>query len=78
MKLKHRINISVTHPDGKKRMALKGGDCIIRERFLKWLLGEKLNVLVITPGDSVCSVGIHECYQRDLEDKQSNGDWQNT
>ena len=78
MKLEHRINISVTHPDGKKRMALKGGDCTIRERLLKWLLGEKLNVLVITPGDSVCSVGIHEYYQRGREDALAHGDSANS
>jgi hypothetical protein len=60
LKLKHRINISVKHPDGKYRTAVKGGEVRIRERFLRFLLGRELNVIVIAPGDSVYGVEIHE------------------
>ncbi len=60
MKLKHRISINVTKPDGKKQNVLMGGDRTIRSRLLQFLLGEKMNVLVISPGESVCEIAIRE------------------
>ncbi len=60
MKLKHRVNITVSRPGGYKTEVLQGGSMTIRSGLLRFLLGEKLNVLVISPGDSVESVEIRE------------------
>ena len=60
MKLKHRISINVCEADGGKVNVIKGGEVKLRERFLRWLFGEKKKVLVIAPGDSVFNVEIRE------------------
>jgi hypothetical protein len=60
MKLKHKVSISVTQPNGTKAPVLKSGKMQIHKRFLDFLFGEKVNVLVLTPGDSVECVSITE------------------
>ncbi len=59
MKVKHRININVAQPDGSKSAVLRGGSLRIRERLFRFLLGQRMNVLVISPGDSVSTISIH-------------------
>lgn len=60
MKLKHRISINVREANGGKVNVIEGGEVKLRERFLRWLFGEKKKVLVIAPGDSVFNVEIRE------------------
>jgi len=60
MKLKHKVSISVREPDGGTANVLGGGEVRLREKFLRWLFGEKKKVLVIAPGDSVFNVEIRE------------------
>lgn len=60
MKLKHKVCINVTDPKGHKETVLKGGVRVIPRRFLTFLLGERTEVLVLTPGRTVSSVEIHE------------------
>lgn len=60
MNLKHRIRINVTRPDGNLEAVLNGGSKSIRSKLLEHLLGKELGVLVITPGDSVQTIEIHE------------------
>lgn len=58
--LNHKINILVKKPGIEEQAAIKAGERKIHRRFLNWLLGEELNVLVISPGPSVKTVEIRE------------------
>lgn len=58
--MKHKVCINVTDGNGQKKAVLKGGVRSIPQRILTALLGEKTKVLVLTPGESVESIEIHE------------------
>lgn len=60
MSLKHKVNVNVTSPAGRKQSVLKTGICTIPRRILTALLGEGTQVLVLKPGQTVQSVEIHE------------------
>lgn len=60
MRLRHRVNITVSLADGTRTKVLKGGSFSIRSRILGFLFGEPVNVLVISPGNSVESIAIQE------------------
>ena len=71
MDLKHRVTISVTRPGGIRDPVLKSGSLKLRSRLLNLLLGEKVDLLVITPGDSVETVEIREVKKGGTEDGQN-------
>lgn len=58
--MKHKVCINVTDVNGQKQTVLRGGVRNIPKRILTALLGENTKVLVLTPGNSVESVEIHE------------------
>ncbi|WP_436802030.1 hypothetical protein [Streptococcus dysgalactiae] len=58
--MKHRIKINVTDEKGDKHQVLKGGVRTLPKKLLAWLLGEDIDILVLTPSKSVQSVEIHE------------------
>lgn len=58
--LQHKINISVKKPDNESQSAIRAGEKKIHKRFLRWLLGDEMNILVVSPGPSVRTVEIHE------------------
>ena len=58
--LKHKINILVKKPGEASQKAIRAGERKIHRRFFKWLLGDELNVLVVSPGKSVSTVEIKE------------------
>ena len=60
MKLRHKISISVTRPDGNREPVLEGGSRTVRSRLLNLLFGKKMGVIVVTPGETVDSVEIKE------------------
>ena len=60
MVLRHRICIRVRDADGTQEPVVTGGTLSLRERLLRWLLGAPVKLLVITPGDTVETVEIHE------------------
>jgi len=60
MNLKHKVSISIAHPSGNPKPVVESGTRQIRKRLLNFLFGEKVNVLVLTPGDSVETVEIRE------------------
>ena len=60
MELKHKIRINITRPDGEREAVLSGGSKSIRSKLLERLFGKEMGVLVITPGDSVQTIEIHE------------------
>ncbi|MBO1001285.1 hypothetical protein [Pseudogracilibacillus auburnensis] len=60
MSLNHKIIINVTDENGEKTRVVEGKRKTIRSRMLDLLFGKKVNLLVITPGDSVETVEIKE------------------
>lgn len=65
---KHKVTINVTNPGGIRSPVVKGNRKSIRSRLLERLFGEKVGVLVITPGDSVETVEIKEIRKGGEED----------
>ncbi|MHC5291415.1 hypothetical protein [Listeria welshimeri] len=60
MKLKHRVRINVTDDAGNKEAVLQGGIRNLPRKIAQWLFGENMEILVLTPGQSIESVEIHE------------------
>ena len=60
MKLKHRVRINVTDDVGKKQTVLQSGVRHLPRKIAKLLFGENTEILVLTPGQSVESVEVHE------------------
>ncbi len=60
MKLKHKVLINVTDDKGDKQQVLKGATLRVPKKLLKWFIGEKLEILVLAPGQSVEDVEVHE------------------
>ena len=69
MNLKHRVRINVTDNEGNKQTVLRGGVRNIPRKIAQWLFGENLEILVLTPGQSVESVEIHEVKKGEQEDE---------
>ena len=61
MRLKQRIRVSVSGPDGGKEAMLKTARTTLRNRLLSRFVGDQYAVLVLTPvGRNVDAVEIHE------------------
>lgn len=60
MSLKHKVCINIAHPSGNPNPVIESSTTQIRKRLLNFLFGEKVNVLVLTPGDTVETVEIRE------------------
>ena len=61
MRLRQRIRVSVSGPDGGKETVLKTARTSIRSRLLSRFVGDRYSVLVLTPvGVDVDAVEIHE------------------
>ena len=61
MNLQHKVQINIARNDGsQKKAVIKSGVSKIPQRLLNFLFGEFTEVLVLTPGQSVQSVEIHE------------------
>ena len=61
--MKHRLRISVSRePPAMTLMRCR--KVSVRERFLRWLFGEKRRVTVIIPGDTVETVSIEELTEK--------------
>ena len=57
--MKHQLKIRVSRDPPELRL-LQCRRITVRERFLRWLFGEKRSVTVIIPGDTVETVSIVE------------------
>ncbi len=64
MGLKHKVTINVAKPGGEKNPVIQSRQKTIRSRLLNWLLGKNVDLLVVTPGDSVETVEIKEIKER--------------
>lgn len=60
MRLKHKVRINVTDDVGNKETVLQGGVRYLPRKIAQWLFGETMEILVLTPGQSVDSVEIRE------------------
>ena len=61
MKLRHRVRVHVSRPDGGKEAVLETAQGTLRSRLLHRLVGNQYAVLVLTPvGMHVDTVEIHE------------------
>lgn len=58
--MKHKVKINVIDEQCNKHQVLKGGVRTLPKKLLAWLLGENMDILVLTPCKSVQSVEIHE------------------
>lgn len=71
MKLKHRVCINVTDDAGNKETVLQGGIRNLPRKIAQWLFGENMEILVLTPGQSIESVEIHEV-KKEAKQYESN------
>ena len=60
MCLRHKVCISVSRPDSGKQNILTGSSLTMRARLLNFLFGEKVGVIILTPGETVENVEIKE------------------
>ena len=61
MRLRQRIRVSVSRPDGGEETLLKTARTTMRNRLLRKFVGDRYAVLVLTPvGRNVDAVEIHE------------------
>ena len=57
--MQHNLRISVTrHPDTGGVVAIRSVS--VRERLLRFLLGEKRKLTILVPGDTVSGIEINE------------------
>lgn len=69
MALKHRIRINVTD-DKSRTKVLEGADRRLPARLLRLLFGEFSTVYLLSPGQSVESVEVHEVKGGKKENEQ--------
>jgi hypothetical protein len=61
MRLRQRIRVNVSRPDGGEETVLKTARATLRSRLLRRFVGDRYAVLVLTPvGMNVDVVEIHE------------------
>ena len=58
--MKHKVCINIAKPGGTLTQVIRSGTVQIRKRLLNFLFGQQVNVLVLSPGDSVQTVEIRE------------------
>ena len=69
MDLKHRVTISVS-----KKPVIESGRHSIRSRLLDRILGKRVGLFVVTPGDSVRTVEIKEIKEGGTDDEKNQID----
>ena len=73
MNLKHRICVSVSRPNNETAEIIKSGSRTIRSKLLNFLFGEKVGVLILTPGRTVETVEIREIQEGGENDVKNVG-----
>lgn len=58
--MKNKVCINIAKPGGTLTPVIRSGTVQIRKRLLDFLFGQQVNVLVLSPGDSVQTVEIRE------------------
>ena len=70
MGIKHKVCINIAKPGSTPSPVIRSGTLQIRKRILNFLFGKQVNVLVLSPGDSVQTVEIHELKGGENHDKR--------
>ena len=68
--VKHKISINIAKPGSTPSPVVRSGTMQIRKRILDFLFGQQVNVLVLSSGDSVQTVEIHELKGGEKHDKR--------
>jgi hypothetical protein len=71
--MKHNMKISIT-TEKKNGRVVCCRHVGIREKLLRYLLGEKRRLTIIVPGDSVEHVAINEVGQGEIWQEEGDGD----
>ena len=66
MGIKHKITIHVSDPKGKSKTILKGANMKLPARIVRLLFGDYQQIYLLSPGQTVESVGISSLRVRHL------------
>lgn len=69
MFLTNKLRVNVMIPSGRKRKAVETGEMTLPARLVRFLFGEGMKVLVITPHSAVGEVVISE-----MQEEEGSGD----
>lgn len=58
--MRHTVSINVAKPSGPPIQVIRSRTLSIRKRFLDFLFGKSMKVMVVSPGDTVHTVEIRE------------------
>ncbi len=58
--MKHKVSINIAKPGSTPTPVVRSGSVQIRKKLLDFLFGKNMNVLVLSPGDTVQTVEIRE------------------
>ena len=64
MGIQHKVCINIAKPGGTPAPIIRSGTMQIRRKLLDFLFGQQVSILVLSPGDSVQTVEIHELNSR--------------
>lgn len=71
--MQHNLRISVTRqPDPGGVVAIRSVS--VRERLLRFLLGEKRRLTILVPGDTVSGIEIQDVKDGEMEDEVVRGE----
>lgn len=70
MGIKHKVCINIANSGGTPSPVVRSGTVQIRKKLLDFLFGQQVSVLVLSPGDSVQTVEIHELKGGENHDKR--------
>ena len=70
MGITHRVRINVSVPGHGERKILEAGERRLPARFLKWLFGDYSTAYLLSPGQTIESVEIHETGNHTTEPKE--------
>ena len=68
--MKHKVCINIAKPGGTPSPVIRSGTMQVRKKLLDFLFGQQVSVLVLSPGDSVQTVEIHEMKGGENHDKR--------
>jgi hypothetical protein len=58
--MNHKVSIRVSQSSGTKKSILEAQERRVHKRLLRFLLGKEMNVLVVSPGNTVNAIEIQE------------------
>ena len=70
MGIKHKVCINIAKQGGTPSPVIRSGTIQVRKKLLDFLFGQQVSVLVLSPGDSVQTVEIHELKGGEKHDKR--------